>query len=347
MHNLRHKFAWNWTWWSELCLFGSFSKKSAFFILIAFAASTCVYSQTVIRKPQRATPPNLEKDDFQGVFFDKVEEQLVGSPPEAGVMAGATNSSSQSSSGGAASNPGSANDENQNGAGAIWKERISPQSIEDLVKETKLRLDSVITTPAKFSAGAFKDARRNFTLLATLFAVIELYPEKIKWQASAPVARARFSRVAANTKVGSAPAYNEAKLRLDDINSMLKGATLTDPSPSVEIAWTDIADRIPSMQLLEWGFRENLSSKASSEDSFSQNSEEILKFAELIAMLGETLYQPGMTDGDDDEYKALAKKMIDEATKITQAVKLNNPTMAREAAGQIDQACNACHSSYR
>jgi hypothetical protein len=331
----------------KISLFGTFEKKSVFFILIAFAASTCVYAQTVIRKPQRATPPKLDKDDFQGVFFDKLDEQLVGPLPDANAMTGSTTQNSPSSSSGGTSNPGSGGDENRSGAGAVWKERISPQSIEDLVKETKLRLDSVITTPAKFSAGAFKDARRNFTLLATLFAVIELYPEKVKWQASAPVARARFSRVAANTKVGSAPSYNEAKLRLEDVNAMLKGATLTDPSPVVEIAWTDIADRIPSMQLLEWGFRENLSSKVSSEDSFSQNPEEILKYAELIAMLGETLYQPGMTDGDDDEYKALAKKMIDEATKITQAVKLNNPTMAREAAGQIDQSCNACHSSYR
>jgi hypothetical protein len=216
-----------------------------------------------------------------------------------------------------------------------------------LVKETKLRLDEIVTTPAKFSAGAFKDARRNFTLLATLFTVIELYPEKIKWQASAPVARARFSRVAANTKVGSAPAYNEAKMRLEDMNSMLKGSTLSDSSPAAEIAWSDVADRIPSMQLLEWGFRDNLSSMVSSEDAFSQKQEEILKYAELIAMLGETLSQPGMTDGDDGDYQVFAKRMIEEATKVTQAVKLNNPTMAREAAGQIDQSCNACHSSYR
>jgi hypothetical protein len=247
----------------------------------------------------------------------------------------------------ASSDAASGTGTDSNGAGAVWKERISPQSIEDLVKETKLRLDGIVTTPAKFSAGAFKDARRNFTLLATLFAVTELYPEKVKWNASAQVARARFARAAANTKVGSAPAYNEAKLRLDDMNQLLKGATLSDPAPAPELAWPDIADRIPSMQLLEWGFRENLSSKVASKDAFEQNPEEILKYAELIAMLGETLSQPGMTDGNDGDYQAFAKKMIEEATKVTQAVKLNNPTMAREAAGQIDQSCNACHSSYR
>jgi len=279
----------------------------------------------------------LEKEDFQGIFFDKVAEQLVGQPPQDSSVAVAMNKNSQSS----------VSDESSSGAASVWKERISPQSIEDLVKETKLRLDGIVTTPAKFSAGAFKDARRNFTLLATLFTVVELYPEKVKWQASAPVARARFSRVAANTKIGSAPAYNEAKLRLEDMNSMLKGSTLSDPSPAVEIAWSDVADRIPSMQLLEWGFRDNLSGMVSSEDAFSQNQEEILKYAELIAMLGETLSQPGMTDGDDRDYQVFAKRMIDEATKVTQAVKLNNPTMAREAAGQIDQSCNACHSSYR
>jgi len=305
--------------------------------LLAIVVSNTVFSQTVVRKPQRATPPTLEKEDFQGVFFGNVAEQLVGQPPQDSSVAVAMNKNSQSS----------VSDESSSGAGSVWKDRISPQSIEDLVKETKLRLDGIVTTPAKFSAGAFKDARRNFTLLSTLFTVIELYPEKVKWQASAPVARARFSRVAANTKVGSAPAYNEAKLRLEDMNSMLKGSTLSDPSPAAEIAWSDVADRIPSMQLLEWGFRDNLSSMVSSEDTFSQNQEEILKYAELIAMLGETLSQPGMTDGDDGDYQVFAKRMIEEATKVTQAVKLNNPTMAREAAGQIDQSCNACHSSYR
>ena len=307
------------------------------YFVLAIFVSNAVFAQTVIRKPQRATPPMLEKEDFQGVFFDRVAEQLVGQPPQDSSVAVAMNKNSQSS----------VSDESSSGAASVWKERISPQSIEDLVKETKLRLDGIVTTPAKFSAGAFKDARRNFTLLATLFTVVELYPEKVKWQASAPVARARFSRVAANTKIGSAPAYNEAKLRLEDMNSMLKGSTLSDPSPAVEIAWSDVADRIPSMQLLEWGFRDNLSGMVSSEDAFSQNQEEILKYAELIAMLGETLSQPGMTDGDDRDYQVFAKRMIDEATKVTQAVKLNNPTMAREAAGQIDQSCNACHSSYR
>jgi len=313
------------------------SYRLVLYFVLAIVVSNTVFAQTVVRKPQRATPPMLEKEDFQGMFFDKVAEQLVGQPPQDSSVAVAMNKNSQSP----------VSDESSNGAASVWKERISPQSIEDLVKETKLRLDGIVTTPAKFSAGAFKDARRHFTLLAALFTVVELYPEKVKWQASAPVARARFSRVAANTKIGSAPAYNEAKLRLEDINSMLKGTTLSDPSPPVEIAWTEIADRIPSMQLLEWSFRENLSSKVSSEDAFSQSPEEILKYAELIAMLGETLCQPGMTDGDDADYQAFARRMIEEATKVTQAVKLNNPTMAREAAGQIDQACNACHSSYR
>ena len=314
--------------------------KSAFVFTIAILLASQLFAQQVVRKPQRAKPPVLSQEDFQGVFFDNVTEHLVGKPPEEGTGV--------SSSSGAESSTSMANSNSDSGGTeSIWKERISPQSIEDLVKETKLRLDGIVTTPAKFSGGAFKDARRDFTLLATLFTVVELYPEKVRWQASAPVARARFSRVAANTKVGSTAAYNEAKLRLDDMNSMLKGGSLTDPAPKSDIAWDEVADRIPSMQLLEWSLRENLTRFVSSEDSFKQSPEEIVKFAELISLLGETLCQPGMTDGSDADYQAFAKRMVEESSKVSQAVKLNNPSMAREAAGQIDQACNACHSAYR
>jgi len=318
-------------------------------IVVAFAllSSGYAHAQQVVRKPQRATPPTLSKENFQGVFFDDVTQHLVGKPPQAGSTDPSMGGPSDAQSGGGTSSATADSGGNSNSANSVWKERISPQSVEDLVKETKLRLDTIVTTPAKFSGGAFKDARRDFTLLATLFAVIEIYPEKVRWQPSASVARARFSRVAANTKVGSAPAYNEAKLRLEDMNSMLKGATVTDTAPISEINWDEIADRIPSMQLLEWALRENLNGFVASEDKFSQSSEEVVKYAELIALLGETLCQPGMTDGTDSDYQALAKRMIEESTKVTQAVKLNNPTLAREAAGQIDQACNACHNAYR
>ncbi len=290
------------------------------------------------RKPTRATAPKLNPQDFDGVFFDDVQKQLVGPAPSKGSTVEPSNAASVASS--STGSTGSA-------SGNIWKDRISGQSIEDLVKEGKGRLDTFITTPAKFSGGSFKDARREFTLLAILFATIEQYPEKIRWQASASLARGRFSRVAANTKIATTPTFNEAKLRMDDLASLLKGTALTESAPATELIWSDIADRVPSMQILEWAFREHLNRYVASEAEFKSHSEDVLKYAELIGLIGETLHQPGMTDADDSEYKSWSSKMIQEATRITEAVKLNNPSMAREAAGQLDQSCNACHNTFR
>jgi len=299
-----------------------------------------MHAQQLRRKPMRAARPPLIPQEFEGVFFVDVLKQLVGQPPSASDLASSSTEADEVVTSDASGNSNSS-------GSAIWKERISGQSIEDLVKEGKRRLDSIVTTPAKFAAGSYKDARREFTLQAILFAVIEMYPEKVRWQNSATIARGRFSRMAANAKVATGPAFNEAKLRMEDLGTLLKGSPLNDTSPIAELNWSEIADRVPSMQVLEWAFRENLNRFVASEAEFKSHTDETLKFAELIGMIGETLHQPGMNDADDGEYKSWTSQMILEAKHIADAVKLNNPTMAREAAGQLDKACNACHNTFR
>ncbi len=106
-----------------------------------------LYGQQSRKKQPRTNPPKLSSTDFEGVFFDDVTKHLVGDPPSASDMAangkdgtGGNTGSDPGGEAGAASGDG------------VWKERISAQSIEDLVKECKRRLDSVVTTPAKFAA---------------------------------------------------------------------------------------------------------------------------------------------------------------------------------------------------
>ncbi len=315
-------------------------------IVVVFSAIWIVslapsYAQQTRRKPARATAPTLTPQDFEGVFFADVQKQLIGPAP---TVASQGKASLERGPGPTVGGSG----HNASGTGNnLWKERISGQSIEDLVKEVKGRLETFITTPSKFSGGSYKDARREFTLLAILFAAIEQYPEKIRWQASASLARGRFGRVAANTKIATTPTFNEAKLRMEDLATLLKGSTLSDGAPVTELIWSDIADRVPSMQILEWALREHLNRYVGSEAEFKSHSEDILKYAELVALVGETLHQPGMTDADDAEYKSWSTKMVQEATRLSEAVKLNNPSMAREAAGQLDQSCNACHNTFR
>lgn len=300
---------------------------------------TPTYSQTLRRKPVRATPPKFDASEFEGIFFDDVSKQLVGPKPTLGRESGVSEPIASTNSTQLTTNQATGSN--------VWQERISAQSLEDLVKESKNRLDAIVTTPAKFAAGGYKDARREFTLLGILFATIELYSDDVRWKSSSSVARARFTRMAANAKVGTAPAFNEAKLRMEDLGTLLKGSALTDSNNPPELVWTEISDRGPSMQILEWSLREKLSPMVASEKEFNNNGEEIQKYGELVALIGEALHQPGMLDADDEEYQKWSKQMIDAASRVVESVQLSNPTLGREAAGQIDQSCNACHNTFR
>jgi len=227
---------------------------------------------------------------------------------------------------------------------AIWKEIVSSSTIEDLIKESKTRLDGMITTTAKFSGGVV-DARREFTLMASAMAVIAHYPEEIRWQSSAAYAQRVFARMAVNCKVGTQPVFNEAKLRQQDLQNLLKGTKLTGNAD--EVSWSDTADRGPTMQILEWALRENLIPSTNNANKFRDSQDDIVKYAELIAMFGNIIQQTGMTDADDAEYKQFAVVMTQSALDVARAARSNDAELARTAVGRIDKACSKCHETYR
>ena len=301
--------------------------------------ATWASAQKSVRKPDRAKPPKFQADEFSGVFYADARAQLQG---PASLTPPTTNSPDNSSmaDGNDASNPepsASGND--------VWKQLISGQTIEDLVKESKARIDGVISTPAKFAGGGYSEARKEFTLLGSLMAIIAQYPEEIRWKASAPYARTVFARLAANCKVGTQQVFNEAKLRQQDLQDLLKGSKLSG-SPE-ETLWPDIADRGPTMQLLEWALRENLAPSTNNEDNFNNALDEVTKYAELIAAYGQILQLEGMTDADDESYVQLSSAMVSAAKETLKAVKTKDAELARSAVAKIDQSCNKCHESYR
>jgi len=227
----------------------------------------------------------------------------------------------------------------------VWKSLISGSSIEDLVKESKTRLDAVVTTPAKFAGGGVVDARREFTLLASTMGVIAQYPDEIRWQSSASYAQRIFARMAANCKVGTQPVFNEAKQRQQDLETLLKGSKISGTAE--EASWSDTADHGPAMQILEWALRENLMPSTSNEKKFQASKEEVLKYSELIAMFGQIIQLPGMNNADDETYVQNANAMTKAAQEVSKASRLGDADLARSSVSRIDQACNKCHESYR
>jgi hypothetical protein len=218
-----------------------------------------------------------------------------------------------------------------------------------LIKGGKLRLDKIVTTPAAFKAGGFVTARTEFSLQAVLFGIIETYPGEVRWKNYAAVARERFARVAANTKVGSDQVFAEAKARLLDLGDLLGGAPLEAATESSrnELEWSSLIDRVPLMQLLDWAQDQNLNKLIADEQALSQESDTVLRYAELVSVLGKIAVTDQMPDADDNDYRALAEAMIEQARQIGVAVRTNNPEVARRAAADLGQSCTNCHDSYR
>jgi|694.fasta_scaffold15195_3 hypothetical protein len=305
-----------------------------------FSATMSAYSlaQKAVRKPDRTKPPQFRSDEFAGVFFADAKSQLQGTASLGSPTPEAESSMSQGE--------GDSGDAEVLAKGnEVWKQLISGSTIEDLVKESKSRVDGIITTPAKFASGGYGEARREFTLLGSLMGIIAQYPEEIRWKSSAPYARTAFARMAANCKVGTQPVYNEAKLRQQDLQDLLKGTKLNG-TPE-ETAWADTADRGPTMQILEWALRENLAPHTSNEDNFGNNLDEIAKYAELVAAYGQILQLEGMTDADDETYAQYSAAMVSAAKETLKAVKSKDAELARTAVSKIDQSCNKCHETYR
>ena len=312
-----------------------------FLALALFAAllGSMVLAQRPVKKPRRAAPPNFQPNEFSGIFFSDALSQLQGDRPSAQpTLASITKSNTANDSNSVDS---STNAETGN---SMWKEIVSASTIEDLIKESKTRLDGLITTPAKFSGGVV-DARREFTLMASTMAVIAQYPEEIRWQSSSAYAQRVFARMAANCKVGTQPVFNEAKQRQQDLQNLIKGTKLNGTAD--EVTWADTADRGPTMQILEWALRENVMPATNNANKFRDSQEDVVKYAELIAMLGSIIQQPGMTDSDDAEYKQFAVVMTSAALDVAKAARTNDAELARTAVGRIDQACNKCHETYR
>ncbi|MFO0943621.1 MAG: cytochrome c [Pirellulales bacterium] len=297
--------------------------------------------------PPRAKPPQFESNKFDGIFFPDVNSALSGELPKSQSSLQINSSPGGTAMSNMSNAPGGIGGSSGEGADPMgWKGLISPASIEDLIKGSKLRLDKIVTTPTAFAGGGYEQARREFSLLSLLFAIVENYPGDVRWKASASAARGAMERTAANTKVGSRQVYDESKKRLADLQQLLNGSALT-AEVKTEIVWENLIDISPLMKLLQWAHEDQIAKMTASEDLFKQNQEEIARLAELVAVLGRASTFEKMPNADDAQFVAFAKEMIAQAQQINSAVQSGNAELARTAAGKLGQSCTACHESYR
>lgn len=288
---------------------------------------------------KRARRPKWDPSDSAGVFFlDALREGLRGARP-AHLDGKAADSHVPKND-----TPDDVSPSTVNGK---WEQVISGDTIESVVKGLSRDLGQSVTTPSKFAGRGYQDARRQFSVLAMLFAITAEYDGDVRWRRDAAVAQDEFSRIAANAKVGTIQAYNAAKSSKANLAELIRGGQLPKKPIKPVTDWSKVVDRPPLMQQLEASYNEQLKPWISNATRFRTERENMQVQAELIAAIAEVLVQSGMEDGDDDEYAAISRKMRAAAREASDAARLNNYDAARKAAGDISKACSVCHESYR
>jgi cytochrome c556 len=324
-------------------------RKPILILVALLLGGSAVFAQS---RAKRAKLPEFTPAATQGVFFENVFEQGLQGPRPANLgqyPAVASNPGVPAKTPLPANGPGNAGSDGSSGTAGLysWTKIISSTTIEDEIKALKSATDQTVTTPTKFAGGDYRAVRRDFSVLAMLFAIIAEYDGDVRWKDSAPAARDLFARTAANAKVGTSQVYNEAKQRRDQLGDLLNGSKIEGPGSEPKAAWGAVADRAPLMQKLELAFQGKVLPGTSNPAAFKENKSELKQHAEIIAAVAEVLKQEGMEDAGDSDYEGHSEKMKAAALEIVEAVANDNQEAAGKAAGQIGQACSQCHESYR
>lgn len=314
--------------------------------LTAFAAGPFLFAQTKGKKPiRRAQAPKIESRP-ELFFPDAFKEALVGTRP-ANLSQPAAN---VAASGGTTVTPstGGTSGSDASTAGSGWSAIISAATVEDAIKSLKLQVDADVTTPSDYAGKGYKVARRDFSVLAMLFAIAGEYDGDVRWKKDAPAARDVLARTAANSKVGTQQVFNEAKLRKQELQDLVGGQSpFEGKEAEIKATWANVCNRAPLMQHLETIFEPRVKAAVASEGAFKSEIDKLAHDAEIIAAIGSVLAKEGMSDADSDEYKAFCDVLRQSGREIVEACKNKNYDAASSAVSAIGKSCNDCHESYR
>ena len=316
-------------------------------IAILILPGLALLAQTKAPKAvKRATPPKFGKSET--FYADAFKEGLVGERPA--DLSKATGGVPTAANTGVANVPSSSPlaGSSAGAVGSGWSSLISAATIEDTIKGLKLQVDKEVTTLSDFKGKGHKLARRDYTLLSMLFGIAGEYEGDVRWKKDAAVARDAFARSAANFKVATDQAYNEAKARKEELSELLGGSSpFGGKAAEAKAAWGQVAARDALMQFIGPTWDDRLKPALAEKGQFNSSSDKILRDAELFAAIGEVLAQEGMKDAGDSDYKVHCHKLRDGAKQIIDAVKSKNYDEAVKGSAAVGKACTECHENYR
>jgi len=309
-------------------------------ILTIVTGSTCamLLQERKPRKVTRVKRPVFTQRDWDGIYFENLFEQgLVGERPAAGqlgkkpadiAVAGEQNSSLEA-------------------GGFAWSNLIANDVLEDEVKALQQALERDITTPVKFKSEYLK-SRQSYSILSLMFAIIRDYDtDDVRWKKYAPIAQVAFARSAAASRVGSEQAYQNARLRKEDLVELVRGGTFAANETAPEkLEWPLVVDRTPMMVRLQSAI-DKLKPAMSNKTEFTKNIDLVYHEASIIAVIGEALIMEDMDEFDEEGYAEFAKAMTTAATAVVNAARNQDYDSGSNSANLIEQACSNCHQEWR
>ncbi|HVC92865.1 MAG TPA: cytochrome c [Pirellulales bacterium] len=293
------------------------------------------------RKLYPTAPPPKWNEKVVGAFFTDARDKL--GPGQPGAQAAAAGPAADSDDGGVA-------EATKTGGGFAWSKLISAATIEDLVKAQVAPLAEQTKTPSVFKGGGNHHARVNFSLVAMLFAVIQQFDGDIRssWKKDAVGLRAMFGRAGVNCKVGTDNSFKEAKTRSEELAELVKGSKIEVPKAEPEFKWAELVNRPPLMTRMgKEGYNVAAKNWTSDKGEFTKNKDDLLREAQLLAVIGHVIQHESYEFGDDEGYVNLAKELEQQAIDLAEAVKAGDLQRAQSAAGKVNKACSACHEGYR
>ena len=308
--------------------------------LLAVATPFVAWGQAGKSNGRKLAPPPKWDSRLLKLFFADATKHVGPGQPGSARPATGTVAGGASTPGGTAAAPAG-------GDGFAWSKLIDAETLEGEIKTNINALATTVDNPGKFKTQNFRKARASYSSLAMLFGVVANYDGDVKWKDKAPGLREAVAKAGFNCKVGSEQSFGEAKSRYEDLRSLLEGGSPKLPEAEPAAEWPKVADRSELMKRMEEAGQAHLTPWTASEGEFKANQEEVLREAQLLAVMAHVIQQPGFDYADDENYQKYAGDLEQASVEMADAAKQSNFEKARAAAGNMAKACANCHTDFR
>jgi hypothetical protein len=306
-------------------------------------ASAIVFSAAILlakppERPKKLARPPKWPADVLNVFYPDARQKLVGTRP---------NYSQLQSELASAGNPDKTQSGQAKEGGAAWSKLIDAETIETEIKRIGPEVANAIKTPSEFKGGSYKECRRDFSLLAALFAVDAEFDGDVRWKDSAPALRDLFARAGRNCKAGSDQTYREAAQRKQDLADLVAGNRPKLPNAESKTDWAKVADRPPLMQRMNTAHEDRLKKWLANKGEFVSHKDDVKHESQIAAVIADIIGREGFEFWDDEKYAKFARELRQAAADVASAVELDNFEQAQQANSRMTKACADCHEGFR